>query len=317
MQSLKQPFIKKNRYYNTPDDVSCFSLGDLFKTAYQSINHFIEEKTIHLGKKDTFQDTSIIRLPQKHHLVWLGHATFVISLPNCTIITDPILGSPSLFLQRIFDNASKLEHFESIDLVLISHNHRDHMDIASLKKISTRFPHATFAVPVGNAKILEKAGIEKVMEYNWWERFLTPTNELIQCTLLPAHHWSQRGIFDQNKSLWGSWMIEYGDSRYYFAGDTAYDEHFSLIAKHFPPITYALLPIGPGGKRKDLRKAHMNAEDAGQAFLDLKAQNCIPMHWGTFALGDDYPLEPLERILAWWINQQKRILVNKKLLLPF
>jgi L-ascorbate metabolism protein UlaG (beta-lactamase superfamily) len=129
---------------------------------------------------------------------------------------------------------------------------------------------------------------------------LPHSEEKLTLTFLPAYHWSGRGIFDANRSIWGSWMIRHGKYHCYFAGDTAYGEHFEHIAHAFPTIHTAFMPIGPCEPHAYLRQSHINAEEAGQAFLTLNAQHLIPMHWGTFGFGIDRPLEPLHRLEAWW-----------------
>jgi N-acyl-phosphatidylethanolamine-hydrolysing phospholipase D len=137
-----------------------------------------------------------------------------------------------------------------------------------------------------------------VVEHTWWQKY-TMLNQSITCTFLPASHWSQRGFFDKNKSLWGGWMIMSKDYCIYFAGDTAYDDHFVNIAQQFTDIDIALLPIGPCEPRKWIQHSHMNALEAGQAFIDLKARHFIPMHWGTFYFGVDAFDAPMQQLKQW------------------
>ena len=189
------------------------------------------------------------------------------------------------------------EKLPSIDVVLVSHNHRDHMDASSISRLVKR-DNPMFLVPEGDKKWFLNRGYTRVEEHMWWE-----TSEIkgVDMTFVPAWHWSQRGFFDHNSSLWGGWVISTNKYTVYFAGDTAYEEtYFSAIKQVFPQIDVAIMPIGPGDPREFMHRSHMNAEEAGQAFLDCGANYFIPMHWGTFYFGIDMFISPIERIRAWW-----------------
>jgi L-ascorbate metabolism protein UlaG (beta-lactamase superfamily) len=129
---------------------------------------------------------------------------------------------------------------------------------------------------------------------------------------LPANHWSGRNIFNINKTLWGSWLIESNYTKIYFGGDTAYDTHFKDIGKTFSPINIALMPIGPCEPRKYLKNSHINSSEAIKGFIELGAQEFIPMHWGTFRAGSDSFLDPINFLKKEW-EEQKEKLLNKKL----
>ena len=185
------------------------------------------------------------------------------------------------------------------------------MDRKSLRDIFAHNPKVQFLVPLGDKAWFKRYGypLSQVTEHNWWEDKIF-TN--ITFTFLPTYHWSQRWIFDRNKSLWGSWMIQVGGATIYFGGDTANWDHFQQIAHHFPVIDVALMPIGPCEPRSWMEKAHLSPEQAGDAFLQLNAKHFIPMHWGTFYFGIDYYEQPLKRLMQWWkLNTDK--LVNKEL----
>ena len=237
-------------------------------------------------------------------ITWIGHSTFLIELDGITILTDPIFGNASLLFKRIFPPGIPLEKLKSIDYILLSHNHRDHMDARSLLQLRHHNPQVM--VPLGDKKWFDRRAFRLVQEKNWWESstFMHNGNAL-KLTFLPAHHWSQRSVFDRNKSLWGSWMIEYKDYTIYFAGDTAYAAHFKKIKAAFSPIDIALMPIGPCEPRKWMKEAHISAEQAGEAFLELGAKQFIPMHWGTFYFGIDALHQPLEQLQTWWKEQKQ------------
>jgi L-ascorbate metabolism protein UlaG (beta-lactamase superfamily) len=250
-------------------------------------------------------------------ITWIGHATFLIQIGNINIMTDPILGQPSLFFPRILPPGISLENLPVIDLVLISHNHRDHMDESTLNALKQKNPFLTVWVPYGDKSWFDRRGFIDTKEYMWWERELFKKEGLgdVRCSFLPSSHWSQRGFFDKNRSLWGSWMIEHAGHTIYFAGDTAYHPHFLQIADEFPSIDTALMPIGPCDPDPWMRFSHMNAQEAGKAFVDLNAHHFIPMHWGTFPLGDADFEKPVISLRHWW-NRHKMITRMKNLHLP-
>ncbi len=247
-------------------------------------------------------------------ITWIGHSTFLIQAEGINILTDPVFGHLPFFRRQIKPGIP-LKKVPSIDYVIISHNHRDHMDSAALSFFKNH-PECTFLVPLGDKAWFERRGFTRVKEYTWWEReTFTQGTAAIEFAFLPALHWSQRGLRDFNKSLWGSWMMSVGGHTIYFGGDTAYSGHFNAISQEFSEISHAIMPIGPCEPRRWMQESHMNAEDAGQAFLDLKAQKFFPMHWGTFSFGTDHHEAPHERILSWWHKQQlspdKELLVLK------
>ena len=284
-------------------------------------------------------------------ITWLGHATMLIQVAGKTILTDPIFTTPSILFKRILPAGIALDKLPKIDIVLISHNHRDHMDSASLDYIAQKF-NPLFLVPMGDKawflerykknlsaqkisnttnifvrKIIGTTRTQELLsdvrehelrveEFLWWEQYRVSPEILL--TFVPAWHWSQRNLFDHNRSLWGGWMIEavckqdaLGTDlvkKIYFAGDTAYNKfYFQAIAEHFSPIDCAILPIGPGDPDLWMRRSHMNACQAGQAFVDCQADYLVPMHWGTFYFGHDSFSAPLERLITWWDKYKNRL----------
>jgi L-ascorbate metabolism protein UlaG (beta-lactamase superfamily) len=234
---------------------------------------------------------------EEFRTTWIGHSTFLLEFSTINILTDPVFGDITLFFKRLQKPGLTLEALPKIDVVVISHNHRDHMDKFSLQAIARFFPNCVFYVPKGDRHWLNSWGIERVYEMNWYDCQAVMKGRV---TFLPAVHWSQRSLFDFNRSLWGSWMIEVDGYSIYFAGDTAYGDHFAAIGREYTAIDYALMPIGPCEPKVWMQKSHISAEDAGKAFLELGAQAFIPMHWGTFTFGLDNPLLPIERIISWW-----------------
>ncbi|MET9508220.1 MBL fold metallo-hydrolase [Streptomyces flavidovirens] len=231
-------------------------------------------------------------------VTWAGHASWVVRIGGLTILTDPvwsqkILGTPA----RVTPVGVRWEDLPQIDAVVISHNHYDHLDAPTLK----RLPHDTpLFVPAGLARWCRRRGFTRVTELDWWEGA-----ELggVRFDFVPAHHWSKRSLTDTCRSLWGGWVLSdqqgYGQ-RVYFAGDTGYGHWFKEIGVRHPGIDLALLPVGAYDPRWWLSDVHADPEEAVQACEDLGAARMAPMHWGTFVLSAEPVLEPLTRVRAAW-----------------
>ena len=138
----------------------------------------------------------------------------------------------------------------------------------------------------------------------WWD--IIPAGLGVSFSFLPANHWSQRSLFDKNCSLWGSWMIQHNHGTVYFAGDSAWGNHFDDIAAHYPEIDVALMPIAPAEPCYMMKEGHLDAEEACEAFLRLNAKMFIPMHWGTYHLGLDTFRGPIDRLQRWWKANKNR-----------
>jgi L-ascorbate metabolism protein UlaG (beta-lactamase superfamily) len=240
-------------------------------------------------------------------ITWLGHATFLIQLGGVNILTDPVFGDAA-FYKRIFTCPVARTHLPPIDILLLSHNHHDHLDEASVMSLK-QYPDMRIVVPMGDKEWFAKRDFDHVEEMMWWNSVHFKKIGYhgiadITLTFLPAMHWSQRGLFDQNKSLWGSWMIEWHSHYIYFAGDTAYSSHFSLIAEQFPIIDLVLMPIGPCEPRSWTQPTHVTPQEAVQAFVDLAGYHLIPMHWGTFYQGIESFTYPIDLLQKSWKDAQ-------------
>lgn len=315
------PTYKGGRFFNPHENFkNCYSISRYFyliKSILHEVVIFFKSLTNlrkRLPKNHDFwieKNKNIIQKSNAPAITWIGHATFLIQINDINILTDPIFGNVTPLFPRIFKSSITLNELPKIDYVIISHNHLDHMDSNTLLGLYKLFPNIKFLVPKGDKKWFDKRGLsDYAIQFNWWDVYESFSN--IKFTFLPAYHWSQRGIFDQNKSLWGSWMIQSNDYSIYFAGDTGYSEHFSIISKEFSKIDIALMPIGPCEPREKMCNSHISAEEAGKAFIELGAEHFIPMHWGTFYFGTDYFDTPINRINLWW-NQNKKDLNLKKL----
>ena len=232
--------------------------------------------------------------------VWVGHSTFLIKKNGITILTDPVFSdraSPfkNIGPKRLIPPAIPLKQLPEIDFITISHNHYDHLDIRSLKDLYSLNSNTIFLVPAGDKRLLERQKIENVYEYEWWEGY---SSDDLKITFTPVQHWSKRGLFDRNKSLWGGWFFEFNDFSIFHAGDTGYSEDFKSTRMKLGSPKYAFIPIGAYDPEWFMAESHVNPEDAVQIMLDLGAENSFGMHWATFKLTDEDTLEPRERLDA-------------------
>ncbi|KAI9364161.1 beta-lactamase superfamily domain-containing protein [Pilaira anomala] len=270
------------------------------------------------------------------HATWLGHACIFLQMKRFNILLDPVFSdrcSPVQFTgpKRYTDPPCKLEELPSIDAVIISHNHYDHLDVATIKKLSTLHPDCKFYVPLGNkswfnlSEPFDSQGNDRVIELDWWEsaNITNETGEL-KFTCTPCQHFSGRGLLDRNKTLWASWCIENakdGTGKVFFGGDTGYRTipidtkpelqydvdyldtlphcpAFKEIGEKMGPFDLALIPIGAYSPRWFMSPIHCSPEDAVELHRDIKSKHSIGIHWGTFVLTDEPLFEPPKRLKA-------------------
>ena len=239
-----------------------------------------------------------IKLNQKNFGVWVGHSTFYLNNGDLDILTDPIFSdraSPIKFAgpKRLINTPLQISDINNIDIVVISHNHYDHLDIPSLKSIQKKFPNVVFLVPIGDKDLLRNYNLNNIYEFNWWESF---TYKDTKFTFTPTQHWSARGIFDRNKSLWGGWFIETDSLKLFHAGDTGYSNDFKVIKEKLGIPDFAFIPIGAYDPEWFMGESHVNPEDAVRIMEDLGKPDSFGMHWGTFTLTSEDTLEPMERL---------------------
>jgi N-acyl-phosphatidylethanolamine-hydrolysing phospholipase D len=240
------------------------------------------------------------QLEQPYKLTWLGHASFLITFNGRRVLTDPFLSEyasplPLKTTRRIIPSAIAPQRLPPLDLIVISHNHYDHLDTTSLRALSTAHPRATVVVPLGLQPLITQCGFERIIELDWYEQ----TGLAGLCVQsLPAVHTSKRGLRDTNRSLWCGFKLTQGDKSVYFAGDTAYGEVFKAIGDKAGPFDLGLIPIGAYQPRKLMRPVHCTPEEAIQIGQDIGARHLVGMHWGTIRLTTEPMLEPMERFMG-------------------
>jgi len=233
-------------------------------------------------------------------VTFVGHSTFLIQTPAGNILTDPIYSKRAGPLnvigpRRVRPPAVRFDDLPPISTVLLSHNHYDHCDLRTLRRLAERFDPAV-VTPLGNGRLVRSTGVRRVEELDWWQQAGTSPG----ITLTPAYHFSARTPFDRNRALWGGFMLVLGGRRVFFAGDTAYAPFFRDVRQRLGPIDLALLPIGAYEPRWFMRTVHMNPAEAAEAHLDLEAAESVAMHFGTFQMtieGIDEPVRALGEAL--------------------
>lgn len=241
-------------------------------------------------------------------ITWIGQATFLIQIAGIAILTDPIWSGraspiPWVGPKRLVAPGLGFNSLPPIDVIILSHDHYDHLDAATVRQLHARFGDAlTWVTPLGYAPWLRRIGITNVIELDWWDqtRVETPAGVLaVQAT--PAQHWTKRSPFSERTRLWSGFVVTAAErSRVYFCGDTGYFDGFRAIGS-LGPFAASLMPIGAYDPRWFMKPAHMNPEEAVRAYTELGTDGLfVGMHWGTFRLTDEPPLEPPVRTAAAW-----------------
>lgn len=242
-------------------------------------------------------------------VTWVGHATFLLQIGALNILTDPIWSERASPVQwagprRWVPPGVAFDALPPIDVVLQSHNHYDHLDDGTVRRLTREYPDAQWLVPLGVAPFIRNRGARLVSEQDWWS-----TTEVrgIRFGCTPAQHFSARGFRDRDRTLWCGWALLAGARRIYFCGDSGYHPEFAEIGARFGPFDIALLPIGAYDPRWFMRPVHMNPLEAVTAFRDLHRPHgsesrgvMVPMHWGTFKLTDEPLEEPPVLAEASW-----------------
>src|SRR5437868_10577798 len=241
-------------------------------------------------------------------LTWIGHSSFLLQLAGLNILLDPMWSeraSPVQFAgpRRWVPPGVALDRLPPIDIVALSHDHYDHLDARTIRKLTSGYPAAQWLVPLGLGEFLRHRGARDIVERDWWERASVLG---LDVTCVPAQHFSGRTLGRRNRTLWCGWTFQGRDHRVFFAGDTALHPEFTTIAERLGPFDLAILPIGAYEPRWFMGAVHMNPEDSINAVAQIKrAQNGRRLvvsagHWGTFKLTDEPMDEPPVRMRQGW-----------------
>jgi N-acyl-phosphatidylethanolamine-hydrolysing phospholipase D len=258
--------------------------------------------------------------PERLSATWVGHSTVLLQIGALNVLTDPIWSeraSPVSFAgpKRWVPPGVPFEALPPIDIVLLSHNHYDHLDDRTVRRLAVAHPDATWAVPLGLAGFVRTRGVRQVVELDWWGHAAVGRARVV-CA--PAQHFSARGLRDRDATLWCGWALRVdrgagagprGERErpwsIYFGGDTGFHPEFGSIAARLGPFNLTMLPVGAYDPRWFMRTVHMNPEEAVRAFDELNGgadgrSAFLPMHWGTFKLTDEAMDEPPARVRRCW-----------------
>ncbi|BEQ16588.1 MBL fold metallo-hydrolase [Desulfoferula mesophila] len=240
-------------------------------------------------------------------LTWVGHATYVVQWGGQVVITDPFFSQRAAIVSRLVPPAFGPRALPRGVVVLISHNHYDHLDSDSVAALAGR--EALFLCPLGLGELLREMGAKQVRELDWWQ-----STEVggATFTFLPTQHWSRRLGQGYNESLWGSWMLERGGEKIYYGGDSGYFKGFKEIGRRWPDIDLALLGAGAYQPRWFMHYAHMDVPELFQAFADLGARRLVPTQWGVLDLGDGpaaWPAQDINNYVAKHPQWRGRVLL--------
>lgn len=228
-------------------------------------------------------------------LTWVGHASYVIQIGGRCVLADPVWAAKlNRVARRVTPPGVAWSQLPRIDAVVISHNHYDHLDAETVRRLPRDTP---VCVPAALGRWFERRGFTRVIELDWWESAEVAG---LRFDFVPAHHWSRRGLLDTCATLWGGWVITAGEARVYHAGDSGYGSWFAEIGRRYPGIDVAMMPIGAYAPRWFVGPVHMDPEEAVRATADLGAVRMATMHWGTFVLTREPLAEPLRWVRRAW-----------------
>ncbi|MCC6925634.1 MBL fold metallo-hydrolase [Novosphingobium sp.] len=240
----------------------------------------------------------------ENQIAWLGHACFAIKLGGRLVLTDPYLGDVAgpmaLGPRRFLPPALRAHELPRLDLIAISHNHYDHVDVAALKAYRWR-AETPVVCPLGLAPLFRKLGFIQVVELDWWQDWQLGD---LTVTALPAVHFSGRGLFDRNRTLWASLAFASPARKVWFGGDTGYGACFREIGERYGPFDLALIGIGAYTPRVIMEASHATPEEAVQIARDLQARAAVGMHWGSIMLTPEDPFEAPVRFRQAALEQQ-------------
>jgi L-ascorbate metabolism protein UlaG (beta-lactamase superfamily) len=237
----------------------------------------------------------------KVRVTFVGHATALIQQDRVNVLTDPIWSTvaspfPPIGPTRARPPGLRFEDLPPIDAVLVSHDHYDHLDVPTLKRLKHAFPRLRIYAGLGVGAVLASAGVDGAIELDWWQSAeLAPG---VRVTAVPEQHFSNRGLFDRDRTLWAGFVVQGPAGATYFGGDTGYGPHFAATRERLGPMRVALLPIGAFRPQWFMSPVHESPSEAMKAAADLGARTTVPMHYGTFALADDGQDEPLAELGA-------------------
>ncbi len=272
----------EGRYYNPWMPMPEYGFSRLLKWRISSKAEYTDDEKNFLPEVTNL--TAEYINSNDNFITWLGHASMLIKVSGRVFMVDPVFGDITFAKKRRVQSALSKDEAALITgdvTVLLTHNHYDHFDKASIESLPV---NTRFIVPKGLGSSITDIRETEVREMDWWEEFNIGETKIV---FLPSQHWSKRGLFDTNKSLWGSYLIDSGKKRLFVCGDTGYSEVYKEISIKYPGIEYAFMSTGASQPRWFMHYAHQDESEAIRGFKELGAKKMIPIHWGSFTLGDE------------------------------
>lgn len=300
---MKKGYYKKRgRFANPHSGSSRRSLVDII---LWQLGYYDDKKALNKRPKTFRYPNEKERVIKKAPTVtWINHSTFLVQVGNLSLLTDPIWSdrcSPLSFLgpKRKHAPPLTLENLPQIDLVLLSHDHYDHFDKKTLLKLGKLYPGIIWVVPLGLKKRLHKLGFQHIIEMKWWEKTqIHVQGEEVVITAVPTQHFSGRGLWDKNRTLWTGFVVDFlqkkgKEKRLYFVGDTGYNaKDFKNIGKAFGTMDLSLIPIGTYEPKAFMDPVHISPTKAATIHDEVGSLLSIGMHWKTFRLSSEELEQP-------------------------
>ena len=298
--------MKKKPYHHLPDGTFRNPEGSPktdpnVKWSFKIFNKEKKKLDLTIPKEHVIEKEKVVanlkKFQEDDYVAWIGHATFLIKLGDTTIITDPVFSKnagPLIFGPKRFTKpALKLNEIPKTNIFLLTHNHYDHQDMMTIRRFP--FKDSKVLLPLKLGKYFTNNGFSDVNEMDWYDEI--NINDNLKVTFLPAIHWSKRSLTDTNKSLWGSFLLNYNGKKILFACDTGVGNIYKDLGNKYGPIDLTFINIGaynfyPIMPHKDKSVYHTNPEEALEVAQNLKSKKVIGMHWGTFVLSLEPIMEP-------------------------
>lgn len=299
----KREIYKKSTHYEDGKFVNLVetSMDMSFGSIVETLSEFIKgnpngrpNESLPIIEHDSLE---IAQNKSKSRLIWFGHSAFLLQMDGKNILIDPMLGkvpapSPLLGGKRYSNKlAIEINELPQIDAIIISHDHFDHLDYGSIKKLKNKTKDFYVPLGVGAHLLAWEIDSNRIHELNWWDK---TTIGNIQLVFSPSRHFSGRGILDRNTTLWGSWILKGESDNIYFSGDGGYGDHFKEIGEKYGPFDFAMMECGQYNEK--WQQIHMLPEETAQAAVDVQAKVMMPIHWAAFTLALHDWNEPAIRV---------------------
>jgi L-ascorbate metabolism protein UlaG (beta-lactamase superfamily) len=294
------PNWKDGKFQNLEETTMAISIQSIPKLLYQQ---FYDNKGRIPGRDISvlpFDKDSFLQPSDKAKIIWFGHSVLLMRINNKTLLIDPMFGpdaapSAPFSVKRFSANTlSIIDALPPIDLMLITHDHYDHLDLVSINKLKSKTAH--YYTALGVARHLSHWGInsEDITEFDWWDQKLFHD---IEITFTPSRHFSGRGLSDRAKSLWGGWVFKANNENIYFSGDGGYGKHFKEVGKQLGPFDFGIMECGQ--YHELWHQIHMYPEESILAAIDACVGKTMAVHWGAFALAPHTWKDPINRFVQY------------------